>query len=204
MGRKERRNQSYIPVSPGAQPAKMRPVSAPSTGFEVDMATLEYPPHFGFANQWSVLEQDVLWTIQFSYQPPNGVAFAVVTFVIDIDDLATMLGDFAKDFVTAVDQNLTASKIDVPTASPFVADDLSPARVQVIRVARMGMDGLLEGYWVNPQSVVQGKKTGRQPLIQAVFAVSVHLPVMMGLLHHVAENLSRLRTRLAQLPPGTL
>ncbi|MBL8989425.1 MAG: hypothetical protein JNJ80_24355 [Gemmatimonadetes bacterium] len=168
------------------------------------MATLEYPPHFGFANQWSVLEQDVLWTIQFSYQPPNGVAFAVVTFVIDIDDLATMLGDFAKDFVTAVDQNLTASKIDVPTASPFVADDLSPARVQVIRVARMGMDGLLEGYWVNPQSVVQGKKTGRQPLIQAVFAVSVHLPVMMGLLHHVAENLSRLRTRLAQLPPGTL
>ena len=172
--------------------------SGPDAGYKVDMAALPLAPYIGYANQWAATEAGLYWTIQFSYRPLNGGTVAVATCVMDLGDVATMLGDLSAEFVRVIDDLLAQSGVDPAAISEFAEEKSSAAPIQIVRISRLGMDGLVEGYRVNPQSVVSTRAGKGAPKIEAMFAVSIQVPVLQGLLRHVAAMLQRVRHRERQ------
>jgi len=169
----------------------------------VDLSALEAPEETVFANSCSIIDYGLYLELVFSHIRPRGHTEPVLSAMVPIDAAVTFLWATTREYQQQDEAIYKTVGITIPEVAPAQLDVESPRTVpaNLFRMARAGVQAVLELYFVAPYStfVAAAKKT--KPTYEPMIRILLPGPVLTGLLRRVDSMIPELKSRIGSLLP---
>jgi len=167
-----------------------KPKTAVPKGVELSLADLEAPEFVVFAHECSMLRYGDLCEFAFLQNRPGESPRLGVSVVVPADDVATHIWESIEEFLKMVGDAYAKRGVQAqPPGNSAPAYGNAPVvGANILRVARAGMNGLMDWYYLSPHSHHLTRTTGQPPRIDPVVRIQLIGPVLLGVLKEISAG----------------
>ncbi|MBI4419660.1 MAG: hypothetical protein HY560_02445 [Gemmatimonadetes bacterium] len=166
-------------------------------GIEVRMSELETPKYALWAHRCAVLSYGHLLELAYLQQRPGEPERLAASLIVPVADVVTHIWASAEGFYKTVLEAYEKSGVAIePPAAAAPPYGTAPVLgANVVRMARAGLHGVMDWYYLSPQDMHLAKTAGRGPRFDPVIQIRLPGPSLAGILHHVATHLEEWRKK---------
>jgi len=169
----------------------------------VDLTTLAAPEETVFANSCSIIDYGLYLELFFWHIRPKGHAEPVLSAMVPIDAAIVYLWGTSREFQQEDESIYKTIGISIPEVAAPQVDVESPRIIpaNMFRMARTGIDAVLELYFLSPYSTFLATRKKTKPEFEPMIRIQIPGPVLTGVLRRVDSMVPELKSRLESLLP---
>ena len=174
--------------------------------FQVNLNELPVPQATVFANRCAVVDWEYAFEFAFFQARPSEEPSHVVSLGVSVDSVLSHFWVPAVDYYKS--ERAFFERAGWPILKviepPKSLSQMPLVMTNVFRMTRAGIESAMDCYYISPTAVHLARTQSLSPQLQPVVHLSIPAPVMIGLLEHVASQVSMLKGRLGVLFPKVL